>query len=164
MAVMYSAYFFCRSFIFFCLVFVKCLCARLFICASWSPAGKGLTTWLSLVVSNCEFVTFPLVSWVRCGTWLYWFLIFVPLLTFNQSLEFSQPFKASWTAQSLIDSCQAHLPEHQNSFASCYWQRTTLELHVQNKLLVCSIGFPCSHWLFRFSVLHSNKTVNTIKY
>ena len=29
----------------------------------------------------CEFVTFPLVSWVRCGTWLYRFLIFAPLLT-----------------------------------------------------------------------------------
>ena len=42
--------------------------ARLFICALWSPAGKGLTSWLSFVVSNCEFVTFPLVSWVRCGT------------------------------------------------------------------------------------------------
>ena len=39
--------------------------ARLFICALWSPAGKGLTSWLSFVVSNCEFVTFPLVSWVR---------------------------------------------------------------------------------------------------
>ena len=45
-----------------------CLCARLFICALWSPAGKGLTSWLSFVVSNCEFVTFPLVSWVRYGT------------------------------------------------------------------------------------------------
>ena len=43
-------------------------CARLFICALWSPAGKGLTSWLSIVVSNCEFVTFPSVSWVRCGT------------------------------------------------------------------------------------------------
>ena len=32
------------------------------------PAGKGLTSWLSFVVSNCEFVTFPLVSWARCGT------------------------------------------------------------------------------------------------
>ena len=32
-----------------------CLCARLFICALWSPAGKGLTSWLSIVVSNCEF-------------------------------------------------------------------------------------------------------------
>ena len=42
--------------------------AGLFICALWSPAGKGLTSWLSFVVSNYEFVTFPLVSWVRCGT------------------------------------------------------------------------------------------------
>ena len=36
-----------------------CLCARLFICALWSPAGKGLTSWLSFVVSSCECVTFP---------------------------------------------------------------------------------------------------------
>ena len=39
---------------------------RLFICVLWSPAWKGLTSWLSFVVYNCEFVTFPLVSWVRC--------------------------------------------------------------------------------------------------
>ena len=55
--------------LYFCFVFcLLCLCARLFICALWSPAGKGLTSRLSFVVSNCEFVTFPLVSWVRCGT------------------------------------------------------------------------------------------------
>ena len=59
-----------------------CLCAQLFVCALWSPAGKVLTSWLSFVVSNCEFVTFSLVSWVRCGTWLYRFLNFAPLLTF----------------------------------------------------------------------------------
>ena len=34
--------------------------------------GKGLASWLSCLVSNCEFVTFPLVSWVRCGTWFYY--------------------------------------------------------------------------------------------
>ena len=56
-------------------------CMRLFICALWSPAGKGLTSWLSFVVSSCEFVTFSLVSWVRCGTCLYRFFIFAPLLT-----------------------------------------------------------------------------------
>ena len=32
-----------------------------------SPAGKGLTSWLLFVMSNCEVVIFPLVSWVRCG-------------------------------------------------------------------------------------------------
>ena len=25
----------------------------------WSPAGKGLTSWLSVVVLNCVVVTFP---------------------------------------------------------------------------------------------------------
>ena len=25
----------------------------------WSPAGKGLTSWLSFVMFNCAFVTFP---------------------------------------------------------------------------------------------------------
>ena len=46
---------------FFCLVFVMPLCASVFyLCALWSPAGKGLTSWLSFVVYNCEFVTFPL--------------------------------------------------------------------------------------------------------
>ena len=29
---------------------------RLFIVALWSPAGKGLTSWLSFVMSYCEFV------------------------------------------------------------------------------------------------------------
>ena len=53
---------------FFSVLCLLCLCARLFIFALWSPAGKGLTSWLSFVVSNCEFVTFPLVIWVRCGT------------------------------------------------------------------------------------------------
>ena len=52
----------------FCSVLcLLCLCARLFICVLWSPAGKALTSWLSFVQSNCEFVTFPLVTWVRCG-------------------------------------------------------------------------------------------------
>ena len=50
---------------FFCLVLL-CFCARLFIDALWSPAWKGLTSWLSFVLSNCEVVTFQLVSWARC--------------------------------------------------------------------------------------------------
>ena len=66
---------------FFCLVFAMPLSASFNMCL-FAPAGKGLTSWLSYVVSNCEFVTFPLVFWVRCGTWLYRFLIFAPLLTF----------------------------------------------------------------------------------
>ena len=38
--------------LFFCSVLcLLCLCARLFERALWSPAGKGLTSWLSFVVS-----------------------------------------------------------------------------------------------------------------
>ena len=52
---------------FFCLVFAMPLCASV-LCALWPSAGKGLTSWLSFVASNCEFVTFLLVSLVKCGT------------------------------------------------------------------------------------------------
>ena len=58
---------------FFCVVFAMPLYASVF-CALWSPAGKRLTSWLSFVVSYCEFVTFPLV--------LYRFLIFAHFITF----------------------------------------------------------------------------------
>ena len=37
-----------------CLVFV--MLSRLFIAALWSPAGNGLTSWLSFVMLNCFFV------------------------------------------------------------------------------------------------------------
>ena len=84
------------DFLCFCSVLcLLCLCARLFNCALWSPAGKGLTSWLSFVVSNCEFVTFPLVSWVGCGTWLYWFLIFAPLHTFTNMYSIDEYKKLS---------------------------------------------------------------------
>ena len=43
----------------FCLVFAM-FCARLFVCALWSPAGKGLTSWLSFVVSS---VSLSLSHW-----------------------------------------------------------------------------------------------------
>ena len=39
-----------------------CFHARLFVDALKSPAGKGPTSWLSFVVSDCDVVTFPLVS------------------------------------------------------------------------------------------------------
>ena len=41
---------------FFSVLCLLCLCARLFICALWLPAGKGLTSWLSFVVSKASFI------------------------------------------------------------------------------------------------------------
>ena len=51
-------YFFCGSFVFLYLVFL--MLSRLFIAALWSPAGKGLTSWLSFVVSS---VSLSLSHW-----------------------------------------------------------------------------------------------------
>ena len=48
---------FVDSLCYFCLVFV--MLSRLFIVALWSPAWKGLTSWLLFVMFNCVFVTFP---------------------------------------------------------------------------------------------------------
>ena len=64
----------------FCLVFAMSLCASVYmrlVVTCWERADLLA---LSCGV-YCEFVTSPLVSWVRCGTWLYRFLIFAPLLT-----------------------------------------------------------------------------------
>ena len=67
------------------------LCASVYMCfvvTCWERADL-----LALVCGVfCEFVTFPLVSCVRCGTWLYRFLIFAPLLTFRIACAF---FKVS---------------------------------------------------------------------
>ena len=51
----------------FCLVLAMSLCASVYMCfvvTCWERADL-----LVLVCGvYCEFVTFPLVSWVRCGT------------------------------------------------------------------------------------------------
>ena len=62
-----------------CLLFV--MLSRLFIAAWWSPAGKGLASWLSFVMFNCVFVTFP------CGILgqMWYLLIFATFLTFFKS-------------------------------------------------------------------------------
>ena len=51
---------------FFWLVFVIPLFASAYLCLMVT-CWEGLTSLLSFVVYNCEFVTFPLVSVVRCG-------------------------------------------------------------------------------------------------
>ena len=40
-----------------CLAFV--MLSHLFVAALWSPAGKGLTSWLLFLMFNCVLVTFP---------------------------------------------------------------------------------------------------------
>ena len=72
-------------------LFLLCFHVRLFIDGFWSPAEKGLTPWLSFVMSNCEVVTFPMVSWVRCCACLYRLLIFTLFLTIGTVRLFLSP-------------------------------------------------------------------------
>ena len=51
----------------FCLVFALSLCASVYMCFVITCMERA--DLLALVCGvSCEFVTFPLVSWVRCGT------------------------------------------------------------------------------------------------
>ena len=51
---------------FLCLVFL--MLSHLFIAALWSLAGKGLTSYLLLVMFIVFLLHSHVVSWVRCGT------------------------------------------------------------------------------------------------
>ena len=63
-------------------VFLFVMLSCLFIASILSPAGKGLTSWLPCMWCFLMFLSVPhVVSLVRCGTWLYRFLIFAFLLT-----------------------------------------------------------------------------------
>ena len=78
------------------MLFLSCFCyAFVRVCLLMHCGhvlGKGLASLLSFVMSNCEDVTFPLVSWVRCGACFYRFLIFALFLTFLQFL-YAHSFK-----------------------------------------------------------------------
>ena len=80
-------YFFCGSF----MLFLSCVCYAftpvflLMPCGHW--LGKGWT------IGSCLWCrTSVLVSWIRCGSWLYWFLIFALILTFFKLLYFMWGF------------------------------------------------------------------------
>ena len=67
----------------FCVMCFSCFC----VC-SLLPCnhllGKGLTFWLLLVMFIVFLLLSNVVSWVRCGTGLYRFLIFAVFLTINK--------------------------------------------------------------------------------
>ena len=63
-----------------CLVFV--MLSHLFIAALWSPQGKRLTPWLLFAMFIVILLLSYLVSWDRCGAWLYRFLVLAVFLTF----------------------------------------------------------------------------------
>ena len=65
-----------------CLVFV--MLSRLLIAALWSPEGKGLTSLLLFVMCIVILLLSLLVSWDRCSTSLYRFLILIVFLSIKR--------------------------------------------------------------------------------
>ena len=97
-----------------CFVFV--MLSRLFIAALWSPEGKGLANWLLFVIFIVILLLSHLVSWDRCGTWLYRFMILAVFLTLSFHLMVIHKtisFVYSWILMKLIqwrESCRISLP------------------------------------------------------
>ena len=103
-------YYFCGSFGFLCRVFLMLL--QLFIVALWSPAGKGLTSWLLLMMFIVFLLLSRVVSSVMCGTWMYRFLIFaVDLLRFliNEIYYFVIKFLPSESGLRWANQCPRDL-------------------------------------------------------
>ena len=59
-------YFFCASYVFCCSVFL--MLSHVFIAAFLLTAGKGMASWLLLVMYIVLLLFSHVVSWVRCGT------------------------------------------------------------------------------------------------
>ena len=92
---------------------------------------------------NCEFVTFPLVFWVKCGTWLYRILIFAPLLTLNTV----NPVKkvtlkkiTNWFTRPIIAKCKSQVLQIAPRGAFC----NTSDLHLSYRM---SLGFFVYFWV-----------------
>ena len=96
----------------FCSVLcLLCLCAGLFICALWSPAGKGLTSWLSFVVST---VSLSLSHWypgsgvvLDCiDSWsLHPYLLCSIYLTWSMEIGNREWFIVKTICLAQLDSC-----------------------------------------------------------
>ena len=82
----------------------------LFIAALWSHAGKWLTSLFSCRPKWCVlFLSLSqVVSWVRCGAWLYWFLIIAFFLTLPTLYPHYRPTKWMWTVK-IVPTCAQHI-------------------------------------------------------
>ena len=152
-------------------------------CPYWK---EGLTSWLSFVVFNCEFVTFPLVSWVRCGTWLYRFLIFAPLLTFSwcgSILKTGQPayiFKclvltflagvyAWWSTQSRLTPLLSSLIARRWVGLQTLWWFELIDLSIDKMVRAWCFGclpgppgLPVGFLLLQYSVLFTVESLSLL--
>ena len=113
---------------FFCLVFVMPLCASVYLCLVVSCLKKGWPLGSHLWCITMHLSTFPLVSWVRLGTWLYRFLIFALFLTLMKIswLWGSKPF--------IILNSTKHTISKEWCF---FWSCTLFKSHHLLAILTC---------------------------
>ena len=65
----------------------------MFIAALWSPAGKGLTSWLSFVMFGSVFVTFPCGILGQMWYLILSIMIFAKLLTYIIMFRLTQSIR-----------------------------------------------------------------------
>ena len=97
-----------------CYFFLVLLCfnQRLFVDALWSPVGKGLTSWLSFVMSNCDVVTFPI------GMGQVWCMIvsisdLCPLSYFVKWIVFTFTIRLNYFTICITHLCISHTMTHE---------------------------------------------------
>ena len=95
--------------------------SRLFIAVLWSPAGKGLTSWLSFVMFNCVFVTFP------CGKLdqVWYLIVSIPDLcrlsyfkSFSSSIGTLFPYGTSFRREPISERLSVHLDRYVETLSS----------------------------------------------
>ena len=133
-----------------CLVFV--VLTRLFVAALWSPAkgggGGGLTSWLLLVMSNCNFITFPcsilgqvwymivlIPDLCRLSYFLYLYIYLLITRVWGPQMNrlmdavllSKQNICFCWEIRELISIAYSDVEAYQNRIINakyCYWNRT----------------------------------------
>ena len=109
----HSCYFWCVLVILSCASFYCCL-----VVTCWERADL-LALVCDVLLWDCyfpyfEIVTFPLVSWVRCGTWLYRFLIFARFRTLTKYTEYLNYWPKRFSLQfrlniMILTKCNANI-------------------------------------------------------
>ena len=122
------------------------LCASVymsFVVTCWERANL-----LALVCGVCcEFVTFPLVSWVRCGTWLYRFLTFAPLLT---STDFkNQLFQDFPSYMKISKEGNFTLHHYLNIFWKSFTPNTTYQVSGPQAFWFWRLGFLTIYYTYQ---------------
>ena len=113
-----------------------------FIAALWSPAGKGLTSWLPFVIFNCGFVTFP------CGTLgkVWYLIVLIPHLC---PLSY---FYCDWEQQWLCWDCM-DTETHLSLCCSLVQQVPKSHVMAHQCRFLMKIFFSSVFWVSIFSVM-----------